>query len=44
MPTVYEHDLRWFIQHPTAYWYQRHPLPTEWPDWPSHLTPSSPYI
>ncbi len=32
MPTVYEHDLGWFVQHPTAFCYHRPPLPHEWPD------------
>ena len=32
MSTVYDHDLRWFVHHPTAYCYQRPPLPHEWPD------------
>ena len=32
MPTVYEHDLQWFLLHPTAYRYQRPPLIAEWPD------------
>jgi hypothetical protein len=32
MPTVYKHDLQWFLLHPTTYRYQRPPLPTEWPN------------
>lgn len=42
MPTIYDHDLRWFVQHPTA-----SPIvinaarcPLNGPAYPSHMMPS----